>query len=74
MTDLSAQTMLRNYERERRARERKEAAIKRLRTMQERYGAGALNGQESVKIRMYVSPWAKDEQGFPTRFIRQLGE
>jgi hypothetical protein len=73
MTDLSAQTPLRNYSRKRRAQERKEAVIKRRQTMLARYGAYTGNCAE-VKVKMYVSPWFKDAQGFPTRLVRQAGE
>jgi hypothetical protein len=43
----------------------------RRQTMLQRYGAYTVNCAE-IKIKMYVSPWVKDAQGFPTRFIRQV--
>lgn len=49
-------------------RRRLERTRKRMQTLEARYGS---RNPYSTQIRMYVSPWFKDDDGCMTRFVRQ---
>jgi hypothetical protein len=50
-----------------RLKRRREAIIKRLETMRERYGDEGM-----PPIKMYISRWHLDDNGIPTRILRRI--
>lgn len=70
---LSAQTPMRNYDREVTERRRREAVAAKLRKLAIDRHAHLCLGQAMPQIRMYVSPWVIDPaDGCMVRFVRQF--